>query len=84
MHIGSISVPVILRGLELYVRLLNYFNFHTNNIPFVTGCVHRNYVDFIMLITWMSGRGGGHGKKKLKLICRNTLGGGTGSCGLES
>ena len=28
----------------------------SQNNPFVTGCGHRTYVDFSMLITWISGR----------------------------
>ena len=57
VHIDSISVPVLLWCLEPYVQLLRYLNSHTKSITFVTECGHINYVDFIMLITWMSGRG---------------------------
>ena len=33
------------------------FELSHKSIPFVTGCGHRNYVDFSMYITWISGRG---------------------------
>ena len=33
------------------------FELSYKKILLVTGCGHRNYVDFSMLITWMSGRG---------------------------
>ena len=45
MHIISIAVPFILLGLKLYVRLLRYLNYHTQNIPFFTDCGHRNYLE---------------------------------------
>ena len=33
------------------------FELSHTNISFATGCGHRNYVDFSMLVIWMSGRG---------------------------
>ena len=56
MHICQYSIDVSLAIFITFGTTTEVFEFSHKNI-FATGCGHRKYVDFSMLIRWMSGRG---------------------------
>ena len=53
LHMHIVCPLAIFRNLGMTADVFEYAQ---KNIPFVTGCGDRNFVDFSMLITWISGR----------------------------